>query len=259
MSRGAVALAVFCGVAGCQSAPATFPGDASSERPTFDVPPLDGAAAGYALSFDGVRQYATAGDGGFAPVGGNETLEMWVNYATATNTQDFLVLRTDVLSGVQIGIHAGALAVWRVYVDRVLVQAPTTPTANSWHHVAYTYDTTFHALYVDGVSVDTEMNPADGHTPTSVWLGTFDGSTNLFKGQLDEVRVWTVARSASQVVADMQHSSGQGQAGLVAYWTFDDAADDGYSRDLSGFGNDVTLGDGVVGWMPSRVPSGVPF
>lgn len=259
MSRCAVALALLGGAAGCQSMPVTLPTDASSERPSFDVPPLDGATAGYALSFDGVRQYATAGDGGFAPVGSNETIEMWVNYAGATNTQDFLVLRTDLLSGVQIGIHSGALAVWRVYVDRVLVQAPTAPTANSWHHVAYTYDTVVQTLYVDGVAVDAEMNPTDGHTPTSAWLGTFDGSTNLFKGQLDEVRVWTVARSASQVASDMQHPSGQAQTGLVAYWTFDDAGDDGYSLDLSGSGNDVTLGDGVVGWMPSRVPSGVPF
>ena len=247
----------------CQATPAVSVRDAALEQPTFDVPPLDGATAGYALSFDGVRQYATAGDAYFAPVGGPMTLELWVNYAAATNTQDFLALRTSLPngseSGVQIGIHDGALAVWRAFVDRVLVQAPTTPAAGAWHHVAYTFDATFDVLYVDGAVVDTEQNPTDSHTPTSAWLGTYDGYTNLFKGDLDEVRVWTVTRSPSQIVTDMQHSSGQADSDLVAYWTFDDATDVGRSVDLSGHGNDVTFGDGVAGWMPLRVPSDIPF
>ncbi|HVZ88867.1 MAG TPA: LamG domain-containing protein [Polyangia bacterium] len=247
----------------CQPSSGVSVRDAAVEQPSFDVPPLDGATAGYALSFDGVRQYATAGDAGFLPVGGPMTIELWVNYAAATNTQDFIALRTSVAngseSGVQIGIHAGVLAVWRVFVDRVLVQAATNPAAGTWHHVAYTFDTTTNVFYVDGVAVDSNTNPTDTHTPGSAWLGTRDGYTNLFKGQLDEVRVWAVTRSASQIVTDMQHSSGQGETGLVAYWTFDDVGDVGRSVDLSGHGNDVTFGDGVAELMPLRVPSDIPF
>jgi Concanavalin A-like lectin/glucanases superfamily len=245
-------------LAACQPASTVSHRDAAAELPAFDVSPLDGATAGYALSFNGA-QYATAGDAGFAPVGNSETYEMWVKYTDPVDTQDFLVLRMDLTDGIQVGIHAGALAVWRVYVDRVLVQAPTLPSANTWHHVAYSYDTSVHRLYVDGAIVDTESNPTDGHTPTSVWLGTLDGYTNLLKGTLDEVRVWTVVRSAGEILTDMRHSSGQGETGLVAYWTFDDAPEVGRSLDLSGSGNDVTFGDGIVGWMPSRVPSDIPF
>jgi hypothetical protein len=261
--RVVLALALGTAATACQPAPASPLRDAALEQPTFDVPPLDGASAGYALSFDGVRQYATAGNAGFAPVGGPMTLELWVNFAAATNTQDFLALRTSLPngteSGVQIGLHGGALAVWRVYVDRVLVQAPSTPAPGTWHHIAYTFDAAVNTLYLDGAVVDSETSPTDSHTPTSAWLGTFDGYANLFKGALDEVRVWSVVRSASQVVADMQHSSGQGQAGLVAYWTFDDATSVGRSVDLAGRGNDVTFGDGVAGLMPLRTPSDIPF
>jgi hypothetical protein len=259
----ALAAALACAALACQSSSPGSPGDAAVEQPSFEVPPLDGATAGYALSFDGVRQYATAGNAYFAPVGGPMTLELWVNYAAAANTQDFIALRTSLdngtESGVQIGIHAGALAVWRVYVDRVLVQAPTTPAAGAWHHVAYTFDATTNVLYVDGAAVATNTNVTDSHTPTAAWLGTYDGYTNLLKGTMDEIRVWTVARSAAQIVTDMQHSSGQGESGLVAYWTFDDATDVGRSEDLSGHGNDVTFGDGVAALMPLRVPSDIPF
>jgi hypothetical protein len=243
----------------CQAASTARARDAAPYQPSFDVLPLDGATAGYALSFDGVRQYATAGDAGFAPVGGAMTIELWVNYVAATGTQDFLALRTSLPngteSGVQVGIHNGALAVWRVYVDRVLVQAPALPAAGAWHHVAYTYDAVANLLYVDGALVDSEANVTDTHTPTSAWLGTFDGYVNLFRGQLDEVRVWTVVRSPSDIATDMRHSSGQAAAGLVAYWTFDDATSIGRSIDLSGHGGDVTFGDGVAAFMPLRVPS----
>jgi hypothetical protein len=243
----------------CQAATTTRALDGAPDQPSFDVPPLDGATAGYALSFDGVRQYATAGDPGFAPVGGPMTIELWVNYAAATGTQDFLALRTSLpngsASGVQVGIHNGALAVWRAYVDRVLVQAPTTPAAGTWHHVAYTFDATTNLFYVDGALVDNNTNVTDTHTPMSAWLGTLDGYVNLFRGELDEVRVWTVVRSQSDIATDKQHSSGPAPAGLVAYWTFDDATNVGRSVDTSGNGSDVTFGDGVAAFMPLRVPS----
>ena len=75
---------------------------------------------------------------------------------------------------------------------------------------------------------------------------------------MDEVRVWATTRSADQITADMAHSAPGPQPGLVAYWTFDDAINGGRSIDLSGSGNDVTLGDGVAAMMPTRVASTAP-
>jgi len=254
-----LALLAPLGACSAQQEPSGPDGATARDGLTFDIPPIvDGSAAGYALSFDGVKDYATAGDSGFPATGAAQTLEMWIDYQAAAGTQDFLVLRTDFISGVQIGIHDGALAVWRVYVDRVLVQAPTTPAAGTWHHVAYTFDATTHVLYVDGAMVDSETVATDERTPTSVWLGTSDGSSNLFKGEMDEVRVWSVTRTAADVVGDMAHTSAGAVAGLCAYWTFDDAINGGRSADFSGSGNDVTLGDGVAAMMPNRVPSTAP-
>jgi len=249
------ALLTACGP---QSSPGSDAGMPARDGLTFDIRPIaDGSAAGYALSFDGNNEYATAGNAGFGVVGGPQTLEMWINYAAASGTQDFLVLRTNFESGVQLGLHDGGLAAWRVYVDRVLVQAPTTPPAGTWHHLAYSYDGTTHLLYLDGVVVDSQTVPADDRTPTSAWLGT-DGSGNQFKGLMDEVRVWAVTRTAAEIAADLAHAPSGPHPGLVAYWTFDDAVNGGSSVDLSGSGNTVTLGDGVASLMPSRVPSTAP-
>lgn len=228
-------------------------------------PALDAGSAGYALSFDGMQDYATAANANFAAAGAAQTIEMWIKYASVNPAAytDLFVARLDTSTGVQIGFRNGALAVWRVYVDRVLVQAPPAmlPSVNAWHHVAYTYDnrTNLSVLYVDGAAVDSEANETDDRTPTSVWLGSFDGSSRLYAGLMDEVRVWNVTRTAAQVAADRAHGAAGPVAGLVAYWTFDDTTSGGRVLDASGNGNTITLGDGVAERMPSRVVSDAPL
>jgi hypothetical protein len=257
--RAALLLLLLLGACGASARAGNDGGPPAGDGLVFDIPPIpDGSAAGYALSFDGAKDYATAADAGFPIALGPQTLEMWVRSEQASGTQDFLVLRTDFSSGVQVGLHDGALAAWRVYADRVLVTSPVTPPAGTWFHVAYSYDGTTHLLYVNGALADSETVPPDDRTPTSVWLGSADGSTNMFKGQMDEVRVWTTTRTAAQIAADMAHSPAGPQPGLVAYWTFDDAINGGRSIDFSGSGNGLTLGDGVAAMMPTRVASTAP-
>lgn len=260
MRRWAVlAVALLVPGSGCGGTTAGADSGTVEDAPIAEpLPALDGATAGYALRFDGVDDYATAANGSFAPVGNVMSIELWVNFESGAADQDFIALRLDDISGVRLGIHAGTVAVRRVYVDRVIAQAPTLPSTNTWHHIAYTFDLTSNILYVDGVQVDAQTLPTDTRTPSSAWLGTIDGQSALYRGEMDEVRVWTVARTAAEVQADMKHGVPAGQSGLVAYWTFDDDQPGGRSRDSSGLGNDVTLGDGVLTRMPTRVPSDAP-
>jgi hypothetical protein len=256
----ALAVALVASIAACGGPTAHADAGTVADAPVSEpLPPLDGATAGYALAFDGIDDYATAANGSFAPVGSAMSIELWVKYVSGATDQDFFVSRMDFASGVRVGIHAGTVAVRRVYVDRVLAQAPALPSTNAWHHIAYTFDLTSNVLYVDGVQVDAQMLPTDTRTPTSAWLGTIDGTSALFHGMIDEVRVWSVARSAADVQADMKHGVPTGTTGLVAYWTFDDDQPGGRSVDRSGLGNDVTLGDGVEARMPARVPSDAPI
>jgi len=81
------------------------------------LPPLDGGA-GYALSFDGVDDYATAGNGGFTTAEGRMAIELWVRFESGGTDQDFIVLRLNLESGLRIGIHAGTIAVRRLFGSR---------------------------------------------------------------------------------------------------------------------------------------------
>lgn len=79
------------------------------------------------------------------------------------------------------------------------VQDPTPLEANRWYHVAVTYDaaTTTMNLYKNGVLVSSN-NAVAGHLESSLAIGSFIGA-NYMVGQLDEVRVWSVALSQSEI------------------------------------------------------------
>ena len=78
-------------------------------------------------------------------------------------------------------------------------------------------------LYVDG-EIDAQLD-ATGLIPTNdyrILLGKNDQRNGRqFNGQLDEVRLWSDARTQSEIQASMNHSLAGTEDGLVANWNFD--------------------------------------
>ena len=80
-------------------------------------------------------------------------------------------------------------------------------------------------LYIKGASDQVPIgNPVK-------WIGKVD---NYFKGKMDEVRIWNIARTEAEIQASMNTSLTGNEAGLVGYWNFDD----GTAKDLTANGND---------------------
>src|SRR5262249_54014289 len=82
--------------------------------------------------------------------------------------------------------------------------------------------------------------------------GGFNASEAFF-GEMDEVRVWSLIRSASDIAQNQNTSlvgatdlSGNtAEAGLVAYYRFDEALG-GVGHDAARHGHDATIGSGVL-------------
>jgi hypothetical protein len=89
---------------------------------------------------------------------------------------------------------------------------------DAYHHVAGTYDGATMRIYIDGVLSNSlsvsglNVQVAGGE----VRVGNSSYAKGLH-GQIDEVRIWSVARTQSQIAADMTTEIAPG-AGLVAYW-----------------------------------------
>jgi hypothetical protein len=209
----------------------------------------------YALVFNGTSDYVTAGNAQFPDGRSPQTLSLWFNAKDVVTQQAMLTLRKDFDSGVELGVRNGTVGAWRVYGGGDLATAPIT--ANAWHHVAYTFDGTTNAVYVDGAPAGSSLTLPDKRTPTTTWFGTLDGSRDLYSGSLDDVRVRAVLQTPADIASEAQGTFSPSEPGVVGAFTFDESGGD-RAFDRSALGNDATLGDGIPDNMPARAPSSSP-
>lgn len=211
----------------------------------------------WALSFDGVDDYATSGTAQFPAGRDLQSVSAWFEVDAIIGVQALLVLRKDFDSGLELGLRDGLVSAWRVYGDRLLLAAKTPVSTGVWHHAAYTFDGTTGKLYVDGVLATSAPVVPDERTPTTCWLGTLDGTRDLFQGGLDDLRVFNLARSAAEIADEALGNFTAGAAGLVLDLSCNESSGS-LLYDQSPFANDAQLGDGIEQRMPARIASGSP-
>ncbi len=108
--------------------------------------------------------------------------------------------------------------------------------AGGWHHLAVTYDGRGGAtaangitFYIDGVVVPvTRYNNAAyvamEHWTAPLQVGRETDSFQQYDGALDELRLWNVVRTPSEIQAAMLSELTGAEPGLVAYWRFNEGA-----------------------------------
>jgi hypothetical protein len=158
-----------------------------------------------------------------------------------------------------LGLYDGGLVFAFETVDTKLV-APVNGLTNGWHHVAVTHRfgaTQDSHWYLNGEELtgvrwtNDAGNPTDGAAPVKAnsrspyYLG-FSATQHLYTaGALDEIRVWRVVRSQTDIQATMRQTLTGSEPGLVAYWNFDEPAGATAVRDLSPNGNTGQLRGGA--------------
>jgi len=128
-----------------------------------------------------------------------------------------------------------------------------------WHHVAFTVDATGGRLYLDGV-LQTNASwvgiPAAVSNFFNVEVAYFTGGlASQYGGLLDEVTLWNVALTQSQIQSNMNRSLSGSESGLIMYFRCDESAGPTtFDSAPAGGANDGTLVSGG-----SFVPSGAPI
>jgi hypothetical protein len=165
---------------------------------------------------------------------GSMTIEAWVKPNITPGC--LTIYGHNYMNGVWLGLcsPAGGARFFRFGMTSGSYADGDVPiAAGKWRHIAAVYDEAAgkSTLYVDGLQ-DGEpqtQNEPPGWTPPAgdAYIGR-DQINFPFEGLIDEVRIWSVARSGEQIRADMYQEDIAPRPGLIAEWP------------LQGDGNDAT-------------------
>jgi hypothetical protein len=110
-----------------------------------------------------------------------------------------------------------------------------------WHHYAATFDGNTICLYIDGVKVASTKYTGKINADTGVMcIGKDDNLSRYFNGQIAEVRIWKIARTAEDIKNSMYLQLTGKEVGLVGYWRLGGISE-GKVVDFSVNGNDGTV------------------
>ena len=162
---------------------------------------------GGALSFDGVNDWVTIADSAVLDATRAITLEAWVK-PSAAGPQWRTVLFKQHGAGMAYSLYASEdtnRPVGQVNVDDVERNAPGAPLAlNGWTHLAATYDDATLRLYVNGTLASSLS--VNGSIPASTGPLRIGGNSvwnEWFAGQIDDVRIYNRALTATELKADL--------------------------------------------------------
>ncbi len=229
------------------------------------------------LNFDGVDDKVNCGNVTQLNGASKVTIEMWVNMTEATTWGCFFSKRLN--NDNRIAFHEGYEVV-NGKIDLLVLVCNGTNTygtandvvwVNQWFHLAMVFDGTQSTnanrlkLYINGVLqslVFTGTIPSTTPNLTDpVLLGDENMSTTVpFKGSLDEMRVWTTARTQTEIQQNMNKSMEGNESGLVMYYDFNQGTpggnnstettlNDGTSNNYNGTLSDFSLNGTSSNWL----------
>jgi hypothetical protein len=119
--------------------------------------------------------------------------------------------------------------------------------SSSWYHIAVTHSYNFGlAIYVN-TTVDKTTPPDNNgiaYDTSELDIGGYSNSGYMFQGLIDEVRLWNVTRTYSEISDSWNRVLNDTECNtpdLVGYWRFDEGAGM-ESKDFSLQGNNASLG-----------------
>ena len=167
-----------------------------------------GGKYGAALTFNGVNSWVTINDSASLELTKGMTLEAWVD-PTSLNGWEAAVLK-ERPSGLCYALYTSdnssrpPAAYINTGANDINATGATNLSLNSWSYLAATYNGSTLSLYVNGVLA--KSRSITGSILTSTGALRIGGDSvwgEYFNGTIDEVRVYNVAQTVSQIQADM--------------------------------------------------------
>lgn len=140
----------------------------------------------------------------------------------------------------------------------------TSKYANKWLHIALVFKSgEYIKLLINGevkssleTDIPLQMQP-DIATPTYFGYSEIDAS--YLDGKIDEVRIWSVARTETQINDNKNVKLKGNEIGLVSYWRLDEGTGTTAGDSASSNNGTITGASWVTGEIPLTMPSEIKF
>ncbi|MCD6117081.1 LamG domain-containing protein, partial [bacterium] len=177
-------------------------------------------AQNYALEFDGTNDAVSlSNSASFQSVSSALTIEAWVK-ADEFKYDDVVFMANNRYSlqftasgAIKTGLYIGG---WNEGTSN------STAKVSQWTHVALTYNGDKIHFYINGTAAgitDAANGTITAYDSSPLSIGAnYDASANYFNGKIDEVRIWNIARTQTEIQDNMNKELTGNESGLVAYY-----------------------------------------
>ncbi len=214
-----------------------------------------------ALDFDGVNDYVNIGSNAATVIGGTwadtKSVDVWLQPGAAGDVTTTAAQGDWIVGGANWGVSQASIGgldrLWVWNNDGSEDRIGLLYTPGTWTHVALVHSGGTLTVYQDGQAVG---STASGSTVSDDTL-TIGGRTagQYFQGQIDDLRIWNDARSLLEVQDNAYQTAASDEAGLAAYYRFDQANEAGQTEVVDSTSNGrhgtMTNMDPNADWMLS--------
>ncbi len=177
------------------------------------------------INFDGVNDYIVLPNQNDFNFSGNAfTLEFWFKLADTNFSQT----QTFISKGNAWGVSLSTNGKIVFNVNGPSIASNTNITDTNWHHCAVVFNNSDFKLFIDGLLDKNQYFGGTnlGSNAIAVAIGENLESTNrIFNGNLEDVRIWNLGRTNSQIQGAMNCELIGNETGLFAYYKFNNGND----------------------------------
>ncbi|MEL4392809.1 Ig-like domain-containing protein [Shewanella algae] len=186
------------------------------------------------------------------------TLEMWANFSSTSGIINLMDITGSLDAGGFI-IYNNTMTVDLSGDFSSLTQSnPITISTNVWYHFAFVFDNGLWDFYLDGQATGIGVADMGGNNTVPDYQAANvnnlvaglqnHGSVNNFTGKIDDIRLWSTARTQTEIQNNRQLELAGNETGLIGYWKLNETSgtvvNDSQTNGsiLQGSSSGVTLG-----------------
>ncbi|MBO2597336.1 tandem-95 repeat protein [Shewanella algae] len=186
------------------------------------------------------------------------TLEMWANFSSTSGIINLMDITGSLDAGGFI-IYNNTMTVDLSGDFSSLTQSnPITISTNVWYHFAFVFNNGLWDFYLDGQATGIGVADMGGNNTVPDYQAANvnnlvaglqnHGSVNNFTGKIDDIRLWSTARTQTEIQNNRQLELAGNETGLIGYWKLNETSgtvvNDSQTNGalLNGSSSGVTLG-----------------